>query len=198
MWLMTERAQLHLVDAEGADVSPAIRQAVETVFRWVLRDYPNVDRAQLANWAEAVAKTMQARGSAIEMPERYAYAALKGKVRDWFRTGAAQEEGAGVRRDMERIGGSNGAFQGTVDRGILFDQLEKALGDRDRVILFLLLNEKSSQEIADELQTSSTAARKAIQRVKERIGELLSSNASRSKDGVAKGGSVDKRGLTVE
>ncbi len=199
MWLMTERAQLHLVDAEGAAVSPVIRDAVETVFRWALRDYPNVDRAQMADWAEAVARSMQARGSDIELPERYAYAALKGKVRDWFRTGAAQEENSGVRRDMERIGGSNSSFEGTVDRRILFDQLHHALGERDRVILYLLLNEKSAQEVAGELETSYPAARKAIQRVKERIGAMLGGGSSKQKDGVVDvRGSVDQRGLTVE
>ncbi len=199
MWLMTERAQLHLVDAEGAAVSPVIRDAVETVFRWALRDYPNVDRAQMADWAETVARSMQARGSDIELPERYAYAALKGKVRDWFRTGAAQEESSGVRRDMERIGGSNSSFEGTVDRRILFDQLHNALGERDRVILYLLLNEKSAQEVAGELETSYPAARKAIQRVKERIGAMLGGGTSKQKDGVVDvRGSVDQRGLTVE
>jgi len=193
-----ERAQLHLVDAEGADVSLVIRKATEIAFRWVSKDYPNLDRAQLADWAEGVARTMQARGSAIESPERYAYAALKGKVRDWFRTGAAQEETSGVRRDMERIGGTNGSFEGTVERGILFDQLQNALGERDRAILVLLLKEKSAQEVAGVLKTSHPAARKAIQRVKERIGAILKGNSNKT-DGVADGrDSVDQRGLTVE
>jgi hypothetical protein len=194
---MTDRPQLHLVNAEGAGVSPVVREAVEAAFRWIAKDYPNVDRAQLADWAEAVGMSMEMRGSAIEWPKRYAYAALKGKVRDWLRTGPAQEESSGVRRDMERIGGANGSFQGPVDRRILFDQLRKALGERDRAILFLILNEKSAQEVAGELQTSYPAARKAIQRVKERIGAILAGRSK--KDGVVdERGSVDQRGLTVE
>jgi hypothetical protein len=195
---MTDRLQLHLVNAEGADVSPVVREAAEAAFRWVAKDYPNVDKAQLANWAEAVARSMEARGSAIEWPERYAYAALKGKVRDWLRTGPAKEESSGVRRDMERIGGANGSFQGSIDQRILFDQLRKALGERDRAILFLILNEKSAQEVAGELHTSYPAARKAIQRVKERIGAILG-GGSKQKDGVVdERGPVDQRGLTVE
>ncbi len=195
---MNDRPQLHLVNAEGAEVSPVIRNAAEAAFRWVARDHPNVDKAQLADWAEAVGRSMQTRVSEIEWPERYAYAALKGKVRDWRRTGIAQEESSGVRRDMERIGGENSSFQGSVDRRILFDQLRKALGERDRAILFLLLNEKSAQEVAGELKTSYPAARKAIQRVKERIGVILDRGSNQTDGVVNVRGSVDQRGLTVE
>jgi len=195
---MTDRHLLHLVNAEGAEVSPVIREAAEAALRWVSRDHPNVDKAQLADWAEAVGRSMQTRGSDIEWPERYAYAALKGKVRDWLRTGTAQEETSGVRRDMERIGGADSSFQGSVDRRILFDQLQKALGERDRDILLLLLNEKSAQEVAGELQTSYPAARKAIQRVKERIGAILDGGSKQTDGVVNERGSVDQRGLTVE
>lgn len=195
---MTDRAQLHLVDDDGTIVSPAIREATEAAFRWVAKDYPNFDTAKLADLAEVVAVFMQSRGSAIESPERYAYAALKGKVRDWLRTGSAQEQSSGIRRDMERIGGVNGAFQGTVDRRILFDQLQVALSERDRAILVLLLHEKTTQEVAGELQTSHSAARKAIQRVKERIGAILGSVPA-DKDGDAdKRSSLKPRGLALE
>ena len=193
---MTEPGQLHLVDARGVEVDPSIRVATEAAFRWVSKDSPNIDRAQLADWAESVARSMQGLGSAIEFPERYAYAALKGKVRDWLKTGTAKEQTSGVRRDMERIGGVNGAFQETVDRRIMFEQLKGALSARDRDILVLLLNENSALEVAEQLKTSYPAARKAIQRVKERIGALLGSADNRS-DG-AKGSSVNQRGLTVE
>lgn len=193
---MTEPGQLHLVDAGGADVDPHIREATEAAFRWVSKDNPNIDKAQLADWAEAVGRSMQVLGSAIEFPERYAYAALRGKVRDWLKTGTAKEQTSGVRRDMERIGGVNRAFQGTVDRRIMFDQLQSALSERDRDILVLILNEHSALEVAEELQTSYPAARKAIQRVKERIGALLG-NATKQSHG-AKDSSVNQRGLTVE
>lgn len=193
---MNEPGQLHLVDARGVEVDTPIRDATEAAFRWVAKDNPNIDRAQLADWAEAVARSMQTLGGAIEFPERYAYAALKGKVRDWFKTATAREQTAGVRQDMERIGGVNGAFQGTVDRRIMFDQVKGALSERDRDILVLILNEKSALEVAEELKTSHPAARKAIQRVRERIGALLGSSDNRS-DG-AKDSSVNQRGLTVE
>jgi DNA-binding CsgD family transcriptional regulator len=195
---MTDRAQLHLVDDDGTIVSPAIREATEAAFRWVSKDYPNFDTAKLADLAEALAVSMQGREIAIEFPERYAYAALKGKVRDWLRTGSAQEQSSGIRRDMERIGGVNGTFQRTVDRRILFDQLQIALSERDRAILFLLLNEKTAQEVAGELKTSYPAARKAIQRVKERIGAILG-RAPADKDGdIDKRSSLNARGLALE
>ncbi len=170
---MAVRPQLHLVSTQGANVSPAIREAVENAYRWVAKDYPHTDEAQLANWAEAVALTMQSRGSDIRSLTKYAYAALGGKVRDWNRTGTAQEQSAGVARDLERIGGSTSSFQGLADRKILFGQLENALEERDRDILVLLLTEHDAQEIAEELKTSYPAARKAIQRLRERCAFLV-------------------------
>lgn len=170
---MTGPGQLHLVDSEGTEVSSLIRGAIETAFRWVSSDNPNVDKAQLADWAEAVARKMQLLGSAIEFPERYAYAALKGKLRDWRKTATAKEETSGARRDMERIGGMSSGFQTAVDRRIMFEQVRNGLPERDRDILVLLLSEHSASEIADELKTNYPAARKAIQRMRERAEALL-------------------------
>ena len=195
---MTERARLHLVDAEGGAVSPAIQEAAEAAFRWVSRDFPTLDKAKLADWAEAVAASMHAREGDIESPVRYAYAALKGKVRDWLRTRSAQEESSGIGRDLERLGGSNGSFQGSLDQKILYDKLQGALPELDRAILILLLNEKSPREVAGELQTSYPAARKAIQRVKERIGTILGSTQRLREGGDKETQYVKGKGLAVE
>lgn len=193
---MTRRAQLHLVNAEGTAVSPEIREAIETAFGWVRRDFPTLDEARLADWAESLAASMEARGSGISSPKKFAYPALRGKVLDSLRKGSAREQSSGIGHDLERIGGRTGSFQGTIERKILFDQLKEALSQRDRDILVLLLNGKTAQDIAKELETSSPAARKAIQRVKERIGALLGSDPN-GKDG-GKHNSVNHRGLAVE
>jgi DNA-directed RNA polymerase specialized sigma24 family protein len=168
------RAQLHLVDTSGTAVCPEVETAVERSFHWVLRDYPQLDSAMIANWAEEVALSMQARVTTIVSPQRYAYAALKGKVHDWMRSAPAKEEVAGLGRDLERIGGLNGSFEGAVDRKILFEQLKATLNERDRYILVLLLEDNTSPAtVAKALGTSYPAAAKAIQRVKERIASKL-------------------------
>ena len=168
------RAQLHLVDTSGIDVCPEVETAVERSFHWVLRDYPQLDSAMIANWAEEVALSMQMRVTTIVSPQRYAYAALKGKVHDWMRSAPAKEEVAGLGRDLERIGGLNGSFEGAVDRKILFEQLKATLNERDRYILVLLLEDNTSPAtVAKALGTSYPAAAKAIQRVKERIASKL-------------------------
>lgn len=193
---MTRRAQLHLVNAEGVAVSAEIREAVETAFGWVMRDFPGLDEARLADWAEALALSMSGRGSGISSPRQFAYPALRGKVLDSLRKGSAKEQYSGLGSDLERIGGSSGSFQGTVDRKILFEQLQSALSQRDRDILVLLLNEKSAQDVAGELQTSYPAARKAIQRVKERIGALLGNKPT--DEGGGEHSAMNQRGLAVE
>ena len=168
------RAQLHLVDTSGIAVCPEVETAVERSFHWVLRDYPQLDSAMIANWAEEVALSMQMRVTTIVSPQRYAYAALKGKVHDWMRSASAKEEVAGLGRDLERIGGLNGSFEGAVDRKILFEQLKATLNERDRYILVLLLEDNTSPAtVAKALGTTYPAAAKAIQRVKERIASKL-------------------------
>jgi hypothetical protein len=168
------RAQLHLVDTFGTAVCLEVETAVERSFHWVLRDYPQVDSAMIANWAEEVALSMQVRVTTIVSPQRYAYAALKGKVHDWIRSAPAKEEVAGLGRDLERIGGRNGSFEGAVDRKILFEQLKATLNERDRYILVLLLEDNTSPAtVAKALGTTYPAAAKAIQRVKERIASKL-------------------------
>jgi DNA-directed RNA polymerase specialized sigma24 family protein len=177
------RAQLHLVDGNGIAIGSKIENAVERSFQWVLKDYPQIDPALIANWAEEVARGMQARETPVTSAQRYAYAALKGRVRDWMRSGAAQEQMAGVGQDLERIGGLNGSFQNAVDRKILFEQVKATLNERDRYILVLLLEDKTSPTtIADALGTTYPAATKAIQRVKERIAATLNAGARKMDD----------------
>jgi len=168
------RAHLHLVDTNGTIVCAEVETAVERSFHWVLRDYPQVDPAMIANWAEEVAHSMQERATILISPQRYAYSALKGKVRDWMRSGAAREQVAGIGRDLESIGGLSGSFQGAIDRKILFEQLKATLNERDRYILVLLLQDKTSPAtVANALGTTYSAAAKAIQRVKERLASTL-------------------------
>lgn len=173
--------RLHLVDTKGLPPGPATAAAVELAFRWVIRDYPGVDTALIANWAEEIGSVMQARESAIQFPNRYAYAALKGKVCDWLRTKASHEEPAGIGLDMEHIGGVKASFQGAADRRILFDQLKATLNERDRSILVMLLNDqRSPATVAETLGISYPAAAKAIQRVKGRIAAVLTSSRNRT------------------
>jgi hypothetical protein len=155
------RARLHLFDGNGIAIGSKIERAVERSFQWVLRDYPQIDPALIANWAEEVARGMQAREHPSPPPQRYANAALKGRVRDWMRSGAAQEQMAGVGPDLERIGGLGGSFQNAVDRKILFEQVNATLNERDRYILVLLLQDNTSPTtIAD------TQSEKAVQTTK--------------------------------
>jgi DNA-directed RNA polymerase specialized sigma24 family protein len=177
------RAQLHLVDGNGIAVGSDIEKAIEHSFRWVVRDYPQIDPALIANWAEDLARSMQGREISVSSPLRYAYTALKGRVRDWMRSGAAQEQLAGVGQDLERIGGLGGSFQTSADRKILFEQLKATLNERDRYILVLLLQDNTSPAtIADALGTTYPAAAKAIQRLKERIAVTLNAGARKIDD----------------
>ena len=172
---------LHLVDPNGVNLNPKISAAVELAFCWVVRDFPQIDTAQIANWAEEVGSLMQHRDAPIEFHNRYAYVALKGKVRDWLRTKPANEEVAGIGTELERVSAAKASFQADSDRKILFEQLKSTLNERDRFILILLLDGKSSPAtVAEALGTSYPAAAKAIQRLKERIATVLTKTRARS------------------
>ena len=164
------KSQLHLRHPDGGPVSQTIEAAVESTYRWVVRDFPRVDPALIANWAENVACNMAIREDVIRSPQRFAYTALRGKVCDYLKTGTAQEVSFGLGGELERISGTTGSFEGTMHRKILFDELKAVLNERDRYILFSLLEDQSSPAtVALKLGTSYNAAAKAIQRVKERI-----------------------------
>ena len=177
-----KRSQLHLVDAQGRAVSPAIKAAVEVVFKWVLKDFPNVDPAMISEWAEEVGWAMEAKRDLISATERYAYTALKGRVRDWLRTKTAKEESAGIGQDLERLGGLDRSFQRKIDQSLFFDQLKASLSERERYILVLLLRGETSPNVtAQAFGISYSAAAKAIQRVKERVA-ASATPVSRSDD----------------
>jgi hypothetical protein len=178
---LMDRAPLNLVDSTGISVDPVIQTAVQTAFRWVVRKYPRVDQAKLADWAEEVAASMALRGETIASPKRYASAALEGKVRDWLRTSTAREISGGIGSDLERIGGMNTSFEDAIERKVLFDELKEMLTERDRLILVLLLADKSTDDVAEALHTNYTNAAKAIQRMKDRISTKVSGTRANQK-----------------
>ena len=167
------RAQLHLVGSRGLPVSTKLQDAVESAFRWTVRAFPNVDSALIADWAEEVALAMEAIVGELHTPGRYAAAALNGKVRDWLKTGPAKLEAAGVGVELERLGGVDPAATSALDGKRLLEQIQVTLSDRDQLILMLLTDDSTDSEIAQALRLSDTAARKAIQRFRDRIASQL-------------------------
>ena len=169
-----DQALLHLVDRRGQTLPGSIRQAVECAHRWVRREYPHLDAAVVAGWAEDVGKAMGGRLDDIRSPYRYAFAALHGKVGEWFRSNASKELPVGIGSELERWAGVDRSTQRVIYRAVLFDQLKAKLSERDRHILVLLQQDITSPaRVAAALGVSYSAAAKAIQRVKERISTIL-------------------------
>jgi hypothetical protein len=165
---------LHLVDQRGQTLPVSIRLAVEAAHRWVRREYPHLDGALVAGWAEDVGKTMGARLGDIRSPYRYAFAALHGKVREWFRSNTSKEILVGIGSELELWAGIDRSTQRVIYRSVLFDQLKTKLSERDRHILVLLQQDITSPaSVAAALGVSYAAGAKAIQRVKERIAAIL-------------------------
>jgi hypothetical protein len=165
---------LHLVDQRGQTLPAAIRLPVEAAHRWVRREYPHLDDAIVAGWAEDIGKAMGARLDDIRSPYRYASAALHGKVREWFRSNASKEILVGTGSELELWAGIDRSPQRVIYRAVLFEQLKTKLSERDRHILVLLQQDITSPaSVAAALGVSYAAAAKAIQRVKERIAAIL-------------------------
>jgi hypothetical protein len=165
---------LHLVDQRGQTLPAAIRLPVETAHRWIRREYPHLDEAVVAGWAEDVGKAMGTRLDDIRSPYRYAFAALHGKVREWFRSNASKEILVGTGSELELWARIDRSAQRVIYRAVLFEQLKAKLTERDRQILVLLQQDITSPaSVAAALGVSYAAAAKAIQRVKERIAAIL-------------------------
>jgi hypothetical protein len=167
-----KRQRLHLVDENNDPVSPAIQSAVEAAHYWAVREFPRIDPALLANWAERLAKSI-ANKNLQGSVRRYAHTALHETVRRWLKTKQASELAVGLDRELESIAGIHEGFQGWVDRAILFEQLKSRLRGRDRSILMLLQSDATPTEVAMILGMKYEAATKAIQRVRARVAICL-------------------------
>ncbi len=188
------QARLHLVDTAGVHVRASIQAAVEDAFRWTLRSFPLIDTALMSNWAEEVARSMEAASGDIKNPRRYAAAALQGKVKDWQKTGAARLEPVGIGSDLERLSGADSKIQTALDRALLLEQAKISLNERDRLILALLLDGCNDAEIAAALKISPVAGRKAIERMKDRISTTLRGSRSANPSGNGSGALCMKKG----
>jgi hypothetical protein len=135
---------LHLVNRRGQTLPVNVCLAVETAHRWVRREYPHLDEAVVAGWAEDVGRAMGGRLDDIRSPHRYASAALHGKVREWFRSNTSKEIPVGIGNELERWAGIDRSTQRVIYRAILFDQLKTKLSERDRHILVLLQQDITS------------------------------------------------------
>jgi DNA-directed RNA polymerase specialized sigma24 family protein len=167
-----KRQRLHLVDENNDPVSPAIQSAVEAAHYWAVREFPRIDPALLANWAERLAKSI-ANKNLQGSVRRYAHTAMHETARRWLKTKRANELAVGLDRELESIAGVHEGFQGKVDRAILFEQLKSRLGERDRSILMLLQLDATPAEVAMTLGMKYEAATKAIQRVRARVAICL-------------------------
>jgi DNA-directed RNA polymerase specialized sigma24 family protein len=79
---------------------------------------------------------------------------------------------------LEQWVGLDPKAQLTMERTVLFEQLRTKLNERDRQILVLLLQDITSpRDVAAALGIKYDTAAKAIQRVKERIAEILLSSS---------------------
>ena len=192
------RAHLHLIDSSGFVLSAEIQAACETAFRRVVLDFPHFDHALIADWAEEVAVAMDEREEAIQFPRRYAYVALRGKIRDWSRTGQGRAEPQGIGPDLEEVAGLSESFQDQAEREILFEQILPALSERDRAILVLLLNEQSTAAVAAFLNVNYLAAAKAMQRMKDRVSVVLNGKRHTAEDELGVGGVRLARGIGSE
>jgi RNA polymerase sigma factor (sigma-70 family) len=190
---------LYLVDQDNKPVKPEIRIAVEAAFRWSVREYRNMDEADLAAMAEAVALGMSKRLEEIQSPWRYALAALTGRIHEWFRAHPAKMVSFETEDALDREIGPDDRFVFDVERKLLFAQIRSQLSERDREICILLEQDVSSPgEIAKALQISYAAAAKALQRARERIASIVmvespgADKASKPKTLTLKRGSVDQ------
>jgi len=165
---------LFLVDEDNKPVKPEIRFAVEAAFRWSVREYRNMDEADLAVLAEAVALGMSKRLEEIQSARRYAFAALTGRIQEWFRAHPAKMVSFETEDELEREIGPDDRFVFDVERRLLFAQIRRQLNERDREICILLEQDVGSPgEIAKVLQISYAAAAKALQRARKRMASIV-------------------------
>lgn len=172
---------LHLVDEHGAPAPSQVRLAVESAYRWAVREYRHIDQAVLAGLAESVAVAMCRRLDQIVFPRRYAFAALTGKLQEWYRAHPVVEIALGP-DDLERFKGPKGMGASATEMNLLFSEIKARLSERDRQILVLLEQDLGPKEIAKAFDISYAAAAKAIQRARDRMTAILSGADNEGKE----------------
>jgi DNA-directed RNA polymerase specialized sigma24 family protein len=88
---------------------------------------------------------------------------------------------------LEYIGDLSVSFTAEVETKVWFEQISLSLNERDRAILVLLTRDASTVEIATFLNTSYSAAAKAMQRVKDRISAIVNGKRPRPVPGLDTG-----------
>lgn len=172
---------LHLVDEHGAPAPSQVRLAVESAYRWAVREYRHIDQAVLAGLAESVAVGMCRRVDQIVFPRRYAFAALTGKLQEWYRAHPVVEIAVGP-DDLDRIKGPRRMAASATEMNLLFSEIKARLSERDRQILVLLEQDLGPKEIAKAFDISYAAAAKAIQRARDRMAAILSGTDNEGKE----------------
>lgn len=172
---------LHLVDHTGQPVESDLRIAVEAAFKRIVRQFPRIDEAILADIAESVAVSMSKKRSDIRAIKQYAFVAMEGRVKEWFRRHPGLEVPVPEATTLEDVaGGAEDTAFLDAEMKYLLDQMKAQLSERERQILILIeqgCGDPSSVAVA--LGLTYTAAAKAIQRVREHVRQILSENTAR-------------------
>ena len=178
-------------------ISPAIQSAVEVAYDLAIARFPLVDSAIIAVKAEQLARYMEENKASYTSIRRYARSAMLRKVRDTLKTKVLREIPIGLLAELEDCATQvRNSFQREVDYSILLEQVRTQLSERDRHILYLLRNENTTAEIAQKLGLEPAAARKAIQRARERIAHCLA--AAKPQEDKARKLSVQSAPHTVD
>jgi hypothetical protein len=109
----------------------------------------------------------------IELPRRYAVAAMAGKLQEWYRAHPAVEVMLEP-DDLEQVIQAEPVPATSPDLNVLFAEIKAQLSERDRQVLVLLEQDLGPQEIAKAFEISYSAAAKAIQRARDRMAAILS------------------------
>ena len=172
---------LHLVDEHGVPAPSQVRLAVESAYHWAVREYRHIDQAVLAGLAESVAVGMCRHLDQIVFPRRYAFAALTGKLQEWYRAHPVVEIAVGP-DDLDRIKGPRRMAASATEMNLLFSEIKARLSERDRQILVLLEQDLGPKEVARAFDISYAAAGKAIQRARDRMAAILSGTDNEGKE----------------
>src|ERR1700761_9773865 len=122
-----KKQMLHLVGKNGEPVSPSLSAAVEAAYHWAVLSFPRVDSAIVANMAERLATSMHENRETVESERRYAYRSMKRLVSDFVRSKGESEAQIDHDNSLVRFACVTTSFQESIDRSILFQQLETKL-----------------------------------------------------------------------
>lgn len=169
---------LFLTDACGGPVTENIANAVHVAYFKMLTEFPLLDSALIANWAEEVACTMQRKRTEIHHPRSFSIMCLRRKILCHYKLKKANCVFVGGQVSLEIKTGRRAGRATSPEYGVMLRGVRVGLNERENLVLSLLLQGYKNTEIVRHLNLRRAQTMCVISQTRTKIKLLVHAKKS--------------------